>query len=504
VSVRLQEHELEELARVFAECFPERAVALTLVAKAGIRPGILAPFADSALAPWWHSVLVALSEPGGGSGLETLLRAAAAAFPANPYLRRFATPPETRRDIEPGTGSIRLRLPPNVSDDRLLELLQQLMRTPAPDPREPPRPERSSAAPVAAPRPGPAPDGLADAKCLRWIHLSDLHFNRGGPAATAADRKVVLTELARDVLGVKAQLGSPQFLFITGDVAYRADPHEEYPAAQSWIQAVLDSLGLQAHQVFLVPGNHDADRARAVESFSAREFHAALRRQPTQIEELLKEPRELEPIWAKFSGFTTFSRAFGSPAISAAQPFWTQPIHCAMGPVVLVGLNTALLSFDDSDASNNLALGLSQLHQGIQTQPSDCLLLVLAHHPPEWLVDGGKLETLLGRHAHILLCGHIHQESARITKPLDSPGLLRLMAGAAHDASPHAGQFGYSWAALDGQGLAYYPRVWVADQMQFVPDRNKYPRMDTAGCVRVLSDQLPGPLSHWLAGSRAP
>jgi hypothetical protein len=173
--------------------------------------------------------------------------------------------------------------------------------------------------------------------------------------------------------------------------------------------------------------------------------------------------------------------------------------------VVVIGLNTVLLSFDDKDSPTNLAIGAAQLNQAIESQPSNALLLVLQHHPPEWLIDGGNVQTLLARSPHLLFCGHVHQQNGFLRRPLMGETLIQLVAGAAHDPD-HAGEHTYNWGRLSPDGLEYYPRAWSRTGLCFV-DQNtggasKNDFMEGVGRRVIMpSRELPAPLRGWLGVS---
>ena len=95
---------------------------------------------------------------------------------------------------------------------------------------------------------------------LSWLHISDAHFKSGDQY----DRDVVLAALVRAVRGFQEQQGRrPDLVFFTGDVAHSGKP-AEYDAASRFFEALLDAVGLGRDRLFVIAGNHDVDRDRAV------------------------------------------------------------------------------------------------------------------------------------------------------------------------------------------------------------------------------------------------
>ena len=51
----------------------------------------------------------------------------------------------------------------------------------------------------------------------------------------------------------------PQAIFVVGDIAI-SGREDEYKESGVILDGLVDTLGLQRSDVFLVPGNHDVDR----------------------------------------------------------------------------------------------------------------------------------------------------------------------------------------------------------------------------------------------------
>ncbi len=61
---------------------------------------------------------------------------------------------------------------------------------------------------------------------LKWIHLSDLHFGHQRDPAYPIDRRMVCAKLIDDIKEMISQVGQPDFIFITGDIAFSGDPYD--------------------------------------------------------------------------------------------------------------------------------------------------------------------------------------------------------------------------------------------------------------------------------------
>ncbi len=88
---------------------------------------------------------------------------------------------------------------------------------------------------VLAPERVYPPAIVSTAKSLTWIHLSDLHFGHGKEAMTRFDQKLVTDKIIRDAELVAGELGPPDVVFLTGEIAFSASAEKEYAAAEEWL-----------------------------------------------------------------------------------------------------------------------------------------------------------------------------------------------------------------------------------------------------------------------------
>lgn len=196
---------------------------------------------------------------------------------------------------------------------------------------------------------------------------------------------------------------------------------------------------------------------------------------PDEVNELVEDAAKMEAIWPKLSAFQQFAKDYGAPELSAASPFWRAERSTPLGAVTLVGLNTSLLSLDDKDGPQTLALGLGQIHKALKEPARDALLFVLQHHPPEWLRDGDQLRASLQHQPHLLLYGHVHEQRGFVRLPFMSRGAIELVAGAGHQDAKEAGEHAYAWGRLHAGGLDYFSRAWLQRDQTFLAQRMNPP-----------------------------
>jgi len=89
-----------------------------------------------------------------------------------------------------------------------------------------------------------------------WLHVSDFHLKDGN----RYDSEVVLQALVSSVKRFHGQGRKPDLIFATGDIAHSGKA-SEYAQATAFFDDLLRAAGLAPQHLFVVPGNHDCDRA---------------------------------------------------------------------------------------------------------------------------------------------------------------------------------------------------------------------------------------------------
>lgn len=80
-----------------------------------------------------------------------------------------------------------------------------------------------------------------DKNTLTWLHISDIHFGHGKEARHRVDQKIVCDEIVKDAEQVVQDLGSPDLVLVTGDIAFKADP-KEYEQAMQWLERLMETV----------------------------------------------------------------------------------------------------------------------------------------------------------------------------------------------------------------------------------------------------------------------
>jgi len=148
--------------------------------------------------------------------------------------------------------------------------------------------------------------------------------------------------------------------------------------------------------------------------------------------------------------------------------------------VRIAGLSTVWVS-DSSDGGGanikpgafdaNMVVGGYQIERAVGENSVDKLLILLTHHPMEWLRPASRaiLNSSIAPTRHVHLCGHIHEVLGTSMKRVgDTKQSVTFVAGAAH-SEPQLNKHGYSWGGLsfsdsrNGWNVGWGPRTYVAE-----------------------------------------
>jgi 3',5'-cyclic AMP phosphodiesterase CpdA len=357
---------------------------------------------------------------------------------------------------------------------------------------------------------------------LTWLHLSDWH--QRGPDF---DRKVVREALIEDIKwraeGIDPALAQVDFVCFSGDLAFSARPDQYQAARAQLLDPVLDAVGLDPQRLFIVPGNHDLDRAHVAEMLPA-----ALQ-QPfdshDQVERWLVDDAKRRRLLEPFEAFRTFVADY--TGLEDADYASVRRLFIGDKQVALLGLNSALMCARHKDQqgwiddTRRLIVGEPQLHDRLAEIADADLRIAVMHHPFDWLApfDRDRIEERLRRACHFVLLGHEHQPRVDVVSSTAGDCVI-VPAGAGFDrrvAEDPRYTNAYSWVRLDlaaGTGSVHLRRwsdrrnAWIADtdthdqgtyRLQRLPKGLGAATASTATTAPAQPVQAPSPSREQLA-----
>jgi hypothetical protein len=306
-----------------------------------------------------------------------------------------------------------------------------------------------------------------------FIHLSDIHFGQekdGGLVFTNDDAK---RRLLDDAAAEVAKLGrSASGVIVTGDIAYSAK-YEEYAKAGEWLDRLAELIGCSRLDIQMVPGNHDIDRGAIT---PVVKFHLDSIREhgDTMLDMLLDDEAQREALYGRFAAYRDFSSGYGCDLDVGGVYSADVAVDVAPGRTVrFVRLNSALICSRNDD-EGKLILGARQrIFDGIDGEE----MVVLVHHPLNWLQDSDEAARYFNSRARVIISGHEHFPSLEIKPVEDRCDLLMLAAGAtAPDDVGEKYTYKYNilefdWdEAADALAVTINPRTWNFEMKRFERD----------------------------------
>lgn len=248
--------------------------------------------------------------------------------------------------------------------------------------------------------------------------------------------------MLQDAKGRTRALGGVDAILVGGDIAYRGS-QDEYAAASLWLEQLAGELTCPLERVFVVPGNHDIDRSRISGSRQIRNIHKAVKdAEPAyryrELQAQLAEAATGRALFEPLAAYNEFAARFNCQVFHERLA-WRQDLALAPGMTLRIhGFTSTLLSgavTDDGQDDKQLSLYLSPWQTALLDPDPNIVNLVMAHHPPDWLMDQDEVEDAVHGRAAIHLWGHKHRQ--RINR---DDQFIRLAAGA---VNPDVGELGW-------------------------------------------------------------
>ena len=260
---------------------------------------------------------------------------------------------------------------------------------------------------------------------ITWLHISDLHFK----TEKLWNSEVVLQHLIDDVENRKEiapSLEKLDFIFVTGDIAF-SGKKEQYQRAMEFLKKLKQVTGVRKDRTFVVPGNHDVDRAM-VSPLASR--NSLVNRD--LVSEIYHHHESRLTFLSRFDNyFDSFilhylkHLRYGNGDLFYIARRKIQDFH-----IDVLGLNSAWTSFQDEEYGK-LILGDPQVRAALnhKYRRKNSITIALLHHPLEWLIefDREDCEPQLYSNCDFILHGHLHRTG--ITT-LHSPGRDAMILGA--------------------------------------------------------------------------
>lgn len=280
---------------------------------------------------------------------------------------------------------------------------------------------------------------------IKWLHLSDIHFNF---------KNYDSHELREDFLNrIKLLCQNEPFthLFLTGDLLFRNNQAD--PETVGFIKKLIGILQLPDENVVVVPGNHDHDRNAAIS-----QIESLPKKKELAVDELNKD--SVVSLLTAFDRFdAVYTEVFGS---SYYAEYSNPHIITSAMPITVIKLNTAWLD-TDSKKSRSLRVGSRQLQLLLSDADTDLqksLNIAVGHHPLKELAakEQNRVLDLFQKHnIGIYFCGHSHQANIQIHHNHD---VIEIIAPGGIIDNDGFSVGGYVWGIIDNDTNFYKAEIY--------------------------------------------
>lgn len=330
---------------------------------------------------------------------------------------------------------------------------------------------------------------------MLMLHISDIHFKSPDCLDPWMDPDApIRTRMMRDLADQVQKLGEVGAILIGGDVAFKASP-DEYETARNWIQQLAQISCCPKERIFVVPGNHDVDRAMIKAGVPIQNVQHAIASTKLQdgewkLRQQLRDKDSGQNLFKPHSAYNDFAAPFGCQ-IWPAKPFWHQDVPLEAGVNLrLYGLTSTLLSGRDGKDDLPRDLFLSPLQTVLDPVPNT-VNLVLVHHPLDWLDDGETVDDALMSRAGLHLFGHKHKQRAVM-----EANWVRIGAGAVNPSrseKPYDPGYNLMRLTVEGAGADRCVRVELHQRrLQDTPEQFVAIRNNQGG--EVFTSTVPVPV----------
>ena len=343
------------------------------------------------------------------------------------------------------------------------------------------------------------PERPTTAMRCSYIHLSDLHFGqeRGPDLHLHQDVRERLIDDAAELAAAEPARAATGVI-VTGDIAF-SGKETQYQEAGKWLDRLCEAVGCSSDDVFVVPGNHDIDRDGITPG-----CEVLLERVQTtgeeELERYLQNLPDRELLYRRLKNYRAFAEAYDCPIDTQSGYAVDRTVQIAAERRLrLIGLNSALICSRTNEEEGRLLLGARQ-----RTLPRNCgeELVVLCHHPLDWLRDSADTERFVRARARVFMSGHTHRPSSIVERNEAGGDIMFIAAGAAVPPSDEVGyEFTYNklvfgWDAdIDALTLQIEARTWSAEATGFAADPGGIGRMTQTlrcpNCERAGDGRLP-------------
>lgn len=329
---------------------------------------------------------------------------------------------------------------------------------------------------------------------MRMLHISDIHFKHGEIGFDDDPNRGLRDDLIHDVRHMRARLGSPDIILLSGDIAYHGRK-DEYDFAYSWlVNELCPAAGCAIEDVLSIPGNHDVDlKAEDNPAFEAARRDLRATKAADVDRKLVKWLHDPHSSQILFGPLENYNRHFAAKLLcpigpynikgkegkvveNVSKPYVRRDVDLNDGWKLRIwGFNSVLVSdLTDDENVNKMLVDPA----AAQIERDDGVAhLVMCHHPFNWIKNKAPFQERMEGVVQVQLFGHEHTERVEEHKYF-----VRVRAGALQpDRDAPNWRPGYNWIEasveeIEGREklrVKVWARAHEVDHFTPVFDRNQ-------------------------------
>lgn len=288
---------------------------------------------------------------------------------------------------------------------------------------------------------------MAEQQEIKILQISDIHFKNLPKGHD--DYWRLRKEMVANMKTFLKNDESIDYLFICGDIAFKADANE-YKIAYNFISEICTAIGCDLGDVFVVPGNHDSNRD-ITDKYKVLGLHAKLafdNNRDDCLNNILQdeaEPATLSSIFDAFKSYDAFSSLYNcnEPTVhevittrkheitKSPELYWEKTLEKSLNgyKINVYGVNTALISdrydYNGTDDKQGHRLFLPKMTYNVAINDKNHINILMAHHPLNFLVDDKTIKDNFDIYYQLQFFGHVH-----ISDSDNNNGRVHIYSGA--------------------------------------------------------------------------
>ncbi len=228
---------------------------------------------------------------------------------------------------------------------------------------------------------------------MKWLHISDIHFNYKGFETINLKNKFIqkIEELSLNL----------DFILITGDCLYKYNAnHQSQKEIADFIKSIAKKCNCSSNKVYMCQGNHDVNREDNYRNKLISEIRNGEKDFSENYDALCELGNE------KFQNIYKLVTQQDYKSYKVISPRSSQ--------FRIITINSCLLSKDKEDCGQLKVCNQKLIDIGAGIRDDDKLNILIMHHGIEFLdIDDAKKfqHWIDDHHIDIVYCGHSHKSS---------------------------------------------------------------------------------------------